>query len=62
MTPLADGRFSLELGRDQPPETLLGELAADGVRVISLNPIRATLEEYFVQAVGAARQRDTGGI
>lgn len=62
LTPLADGRFSLELGRDQPPETLLGELAADGVRVISLNPIRATLEEYFVQAVGAARQRDTGGI
>jgi ABC-2 type transport system ATP-binding protein len=62
VTALADGRFTLELGPDQPPERLLPDLAADGVRVISLNPIGATLEEYFVQQVGAVQPRDTSGI
>lgn len=62
VTALSDGRFTLELGPDQPPERLLPDLAADGVRVISLNPIGATLEDYFVQQVGAVQPRDTSGI
>jgi ABC-2 type transport system ATP-binding protein len=62
VTRLADGRFMLELGPDHPPEWLLPQLTADGVRIISLNPIRATLEDYFVRKVGAADRRDTSGL
>lgn len=62
VTPLADGRFTLELAADQPPERLLPDLAAEGVRVISLNPIGATLEDFFVQKVGEVAPRDTSGI
>lgn len=62
VTALADGRFTLELGPDQAPERLLPDLAAEGVRVISLNPIGATLEDYFVQKVGEVVPRDVGGL
>jgi ABC-2 type transport system ATP-binding protein len=60
VTPLAHGRFTLELSPEEPPERLLQELAAQGVRVISLNPVRATLEDYFVRSVAAARPREQG--
>jgi ABC-2 type transport system ATP-binding protein len=57
VTSLSDGRFTLELGPDPPPERLLRELAEQGVRVISLNPVQATLEDYFVRSVASAAPR-----
>jgi ABC-2 type transport system ATP-binding protein len=62
MTQLADGRYTLELGPTDRPESLLEELSRHGVRVVSLNPIRTTLEDYFVSTVRAAAPRDTSGI
>ncbi len=53
------GRYALELASDERPERLLGDLAASGARLISINPLRATLEDYFVQTVGAAMPRET---
>jgi len=45
------GRYHLELPIESPPEHLLAELTAGGARLVSLNPIRATLEDYFVEHV-----------
>jgi ABC-2 type transport system ATP-binding protein len=60
ITALAHGRYTIELPADTPPEQLLPMLTDGGARVVSLNPIRDTLEDYFVQTVGAAAARDTG--
>ena len=53
-TPLADGRFSLELPASTVPEQLIPDL--NGARIVSLNPLRGTLEDVFVEQV-----RATGG-
>ncbi len=55
---IGDGRYALELPLDPPPERLLAELAAGGARLVSLNPIRDTLEDIFVQHVAAAPARE----
>jgi ABC-2 type transport system ATP-binding protein len=49
--PIGEGRYSLELPLDPPPDRLLADLAASGARIISLNPIRPTLEDLFVEHV-----------
>jgi ABC-2 type transport system ATP-binding protein len=48
---LGDGRYMLELPLEPPPETLLGQLTAAGGHLVSLNPIRQTLEDFFVEQV-----------
>jgi ABC-2 type transport system ATP-binding protein len=50
-TPIGEGRFSLELPLGTPPERLLAELTGGGARLVSLNPVRDTLEDFFVQRV-----------
>jgi ABC-2 type transport system ATP-binding protein len=50
-TPLGDGRFSLELPSSAVPEQLIPDLA--GARIVSLNPLRGTLEDVFVEQVAA---------
>jgi ABC-2 type transport system ATP-binding protein len=45
------GRFLLELPLDTRPEALLADLMAQGGRLVSLNPLRETLEDYFVKKV-----------
>jgi ABC-2 type transport system ATP-binding protein len=52
-TPLGEGRFSLELPLTVAPEPMLAELAAAGARIVSLNPVRETLEGFFVEQVRA---------
>jgi ABC-2 type transport system ATP-binding protein len=52
-TAIGAGRFALELPLDPPPERLLVELTAAGARLVSLNPIRDTLEDLFVEKVQA---------
>jgi ABC-2 type transport system ATP-binding protein len=62
VTALAHGRFAVELPPDLAPAPLLHELEHRGVQVVSLNPVRETLEDYFVRTVGAAAPRRTGGL
>jgi ABC-2 type transport system ATP-binding protein len=50
---IGEGRYTLELPLDPPPEQLLADLAAGGAQLASLNPIRDTLEDLFVDAVTA---------
>jgi ABC-2 type transport system ATP-binding protein len=51
---IGEGRYSLELAFDPPPERLLGEVTSAGAHLVSLNPIRETLEDFFVERVTAA--------
>ena len=59
-------RYALELPLDVPPERLLTDLAATGAKLVSLNPVRDTLEDFFVRRVaevgdGARAERGSGG-
>jgi len=62
MSALSAGRYTIQLGVDQHPEGLMNEITASGARVESLNPVRDTLEDYFVQQVRAAAPRETAGL
>jgi ABC-2 type transport system ATP-binding protein len=59
---LSQGRYTLRIAPDQKPERLMADLSAAGASVESLQPVRDTLEDYFVQQVTAAKARDTGGL
>lgn len=48
---IGEGRFALELPIETAPEKLLAELTSDGGRLVSLNPLRETLEDFFVERV-----------
>ena len=48
---LGDDRYMLDLPLEPPPERLLGELTGAGAHLVSLNPIRQTLEDFFVEQV-----------
>ena len=50
---IGPGRYHLDLPVESAPDRLLAELTAAGARLVSLNPIRATLEDYFVEQVSA---------
>ena len=49
--PIGGGRFQLELPQETPPDQLLSDIVAAGGRLVSLNPIRETLEDIFVERV-----------
>jgi ABC-2 type transport system ATP-binding protein len=49
--PIGGGRFALDLPAETSPEQLLAEVIADGGRLVSLNPLRETLEDFFVEKV-----------
>ncbi|HVB38159.1 MAG TPA: ABC transporter ATP-binding protein [Vicinamibacterales bacterium] len=63
-TRIGEQRYALELALDAGPERLAAELAGAGASLVSLNPIRDTLEDFFVQQVtapdGAAGDRWPG--
>ena len=61
VTPLPQDQWTLQLP-PSPPEPFVTEIAQHGAVTVSLNPIRTTLEEYFVKAVAAASPRDTSGL
>ncbi len=48
---IGDGRYELDLPLDLPPDRLMTQLTATGAEIVSLNPIRDTLEDIFVQHV-----------
>jgi ABC-2 type transport system ATP-binding protein len=51
VTTLGEHRYSLELPLEPAPEILLRELISGGAKLVSLNPIRETLEDFFVKKV-----------
>jgi ABC-2 type transport system ATP-binding protein len=48
---LGEGRYSIDLPFDPPPDQLIAELSDRGARLVSVNPIRETLEDFFVREV-----------
>jgi ABC-2 type transport system ATP-binding protein len=55
-TRLAEGRYALELPLTPPPERTLAELVGQGASLVSLTPMRDTLEDFFVRQVSGAQQ------
>ncbi len=53
-TEISAGRYAVELSLDSPPDRVLADLAAMGAKPVSLNPIRETLEDFFVRRVAEA--------
>jgi ABC-2 type transport system ATP-binding protein len=51
VTRITEERHALALPATAAPEQFVAELAAAGVRVLSLTPVHPTLEEYFVERV-----------
>jgi ABC-2 type transport system ATP-binding protein len=50
-TEIHTGRYAFELSMEQSPERLAAEMTARGARLVSINPIRDTLEDFFVRRV-----------
>jgi len=48
--------YALELPLSAVPDRALADLTARGARLVSLNPVRETLEDYFVRQVADAPQ------
>ncbi len=62
LQPLSPGRYTIQIAAGGKPEQLMTELGTRGARVESLQPVRDTLEDYFLQQVKAAKARETGGV
>jgi ABC-2 type transport system ATP-binding protein len=58
---ISEGRYSIELPLDPPPERVLAELTADGAGIVSLNPLRETLEDFFVEQVAGQGSQGSQG-
>jgi len=53
--PIGEDRYALDLPLDTPPERLMADLSGVGARLVSLNPLRETLEDFFVRQVAAVK-------
>ena len=51
MLTIAGDRYVIDLPPDGPPEETVRELVAAGATLISVNPLRETLEDVFVRRV-----------
>jgi ABC-2 type transport system ATP-binding protein len=56
-TKLGDRRYSLQVPLDVAPAQLLTELSAHGAQLVTMQPLRDTLEDLFVRQVNAAPRR-----
>ncbi len=52
---IADARFSLECPASERPDALVARLATLGAEVLSVNPVRETLEDVFMREVSQHR-------
>jgi ABC-2 type transport system ATP-binding protein len=60
VTRIAEARYAIELPADAGPERILAELVADGASIVSVNPLRDTLEDFFLRQVAErGHQRST---
>jgi ABC-2 type transport system ATP-binding protein len=53
---IAHGRRVIELAAELPPEALLAQLLAGSASLVSMVPIRETLEDFFVRQVTEAKR------
>jgi ABC-2 type transport system ATP-binding protein len=53
VTSISDGRYALELEASTPPEPLIADLASRGASLVSVTPLRTTLEDAFLAALGS---------
>jgi ABC-2 type transport system ATP-binding protein len=60
-TRISEGRYAIEVAADREPERVVADLRAKGGRFISLNPLRQTLEDYFVRQVTARQSAPPAG-
>ncbi|MGH9310027.1 MAG: ABC transporter ATP-binding protein [Vicinamibacterales bacterium] len=60
-TEIAAHRFALELRPDVAPDRFLSEVMATGATLVSLNPVRDTLEDFFVRRVAEIGEGARGG-
>ncbi len=56
-TALAHGQFMLSLPPESEPDRVMADLRAAGASLVSIHPVRETLEDYFVKQVAAAAPR-----
>ena len=61
VTRISEGRYTVEVTPEAEPERVVGELRSRGGRFVSLNPVRTTLEDYFVQQVTARKAAPPAG-
>jgi ABC-2 type transport system ATP-binding protein len=54
---ISEGRYTVELPLEPPPDRIVSEVAAAGGTVVSLNPLRETLEDIFVEQVSKSGDR-----
>jgi ABC-2 type transport system ATP-binding protein len=62
VTPIGEHQYTLELALEPGPDVLLRDLIAEGAHLVSLNPMRETLENFFVEQLQKhphARMADT---
>ena len=59
---IGDGRYVFELPVEPGPDRVISDLAAAGAALLSVNPVRDTLEDFFVEQVTApdVQARDRG--
>jgi ABC-2 type transport system ATP-binding protein len=57
-TRIGDDRYTFDLPLEPGPDRFVADIAAAGGTLISLNPLRDTLEDFFVRQVEAGRARD----
>ncbi|RPJ75519.1 MAG: ABC transporter ATP-binding protein, partial [Acidobacteria bacterium] len=60
-TPIAEGRYTFELPAAARTEEVMSALVSSGATIVSLNPVRETLEEFFMRQVAnhaSAREVD----
>lgn len=55
VTSISHGRYAFELPVEPGPEHIVAQLSTGGAAVVSINPVRDTLEDLFVQQVSSAR-------
>jgi len=53
-TEISPGRYALELTPAVSPERVLADVAGTGAQLVSLNPVRDTLEDVFMRRVAEA--------
>ena len=51
VTEIADGRYCFELSAGERPEPMIAALTADGATLVSVSPVRASLEDVFLEAI-----------
>jgi len=60
VTSIAESRYAIEVPAEARPERILADLADAGASIVALNPLRDTLEDFFIRHVAEhGHQRST---